>query len=244
MKTKLLSLVLIAFTALQINAQCDRTGSLSPTADPTNYPVTGTANIIFTDTGDRMVEFGSDFDTVQGLDLRVFLSTDTSITNSGGSHIEITTSPLVDDNGNPGNGTNDYLGDPMTETRTIPISQTIDIEDYDYVIIQCTVANMQWGRAQFGAPSAGCSTLSTDQNTFSESISLFPNPANEQFEVRNELEAPISIAVYDVLGKRIQSIENTKLKNQTVSLSNLNSGVYLVEIKSDTQRIIKKLIKR
>ncbi len=252
MKTKLLSLVFIAFTALQINAQCIISGSFIANSPNTNtYPIQGNANITVESDGSvSSVNFEAGFASVQGFKLAVYLSETQTIDTDPSSNPNPTTFIRVDQDGDllddlHNSAASGHDGHLMTGAKTFTQNLSgVNVNDYQYVILQCIQFHVPWGYAQLVNESPDCSTLSTNENIFSENISLFPNPASEQFEVRNELQTPVSINVYDVLGKKVQSVNNTQLKNQKVSLSNLNSGIYLVEIKSDTQRIVKKLIKK
>ncbi len=247
MKTKLFLLALVAFAAFEINAQCVVSGSFVA-RNAGAYPLSGTASITVESDGSvSSVNFESDFVSVQGFQLQVFLSkTQTINTTNPNPSVFI----RVDQNGDlrddPHNSDlRSHNGHDMTGAKAFTQNLSgVEIDDYQYVILQCVEFNVPWGYAQLTNQSPDCSTLSTGDTTLNESISIFPNPANEQFEVRNDLETPIAIAVYNVLGKQVQVIENTQLKNQSVSLSNLNAGIYLVEIKSDKQRLIKKLVKR
>ena len=84
------------------------------------------------------------------------------------------------------------------------------------------------------------SVLSTNNSIF-ESFKMFPNPANGNFVYFNVTENA-TINVYNILGKLIQSVEVTQSKN-SIDVSELNIGIYLVKINSGKQFITKKLIK-
>ena len=84
------------------------------------------------------------------------------------------------------------------------------------------------------------SVLSTNNSIF-ESFKMFPNPANGNFVYFNVTENA-TINVYNILGKLIQSVEVTQSKN-SIDVSELNRGIYLVKINSGKQFITKKLIK-
>ena len=84
------------------------------------------------------------------------------------------------------------------------------------------------------------SVLSTNNSIF-ESFKMFPNPANGNFVYFNVTENA-TINVYNILGKLIQSVEVTQSKN-SIDVSELNRGIYLVKINSGNQFITKKLIK-
>lgn len=242
MKTKLLVILCAAFGALQINAQCSRSGNFIQ-SDPA-YSISGTANITFQTNGAKDVVFDSNFMTVQGVDLRVYLSKEDDILATGADAIEITTSPLLGDNGM----TSPVLS-PITGMKTFAINQTlypnVNLSTYDHIVIQCIGINERWGYVNLGvANGPDCNLLSVDEKSLREAVAVHPNPANDYFEITNNSQNPISVNIYDLLGNRVITAESSQLKKQSFSLASLNSGVYLVELKSDNQKLVKKLIKR
>jgi hypothetical protein len=242
MKTKLLALACAAFGALQINAQCSRSGNFIQ-SDP-SYSISGTANITFQTNGAKDVVFDSNFMTVQGVDLRVYLSKTDDILAVGSDAIEVTTSPLLGDNGM----TSPVLS-PITGMKTFAINQTmypnVNLSTYDFIVIQCIGINERWGYVTLNTVSGpDCSLLSIDEKSLTEAVKVYPNPANDYFEITNDSQNSIAVNIYDLLGNRVIASETSRLKKQSFSLANLNSGVYLVELKSDNQKLVKKLIKR
>jgi len=85
------------------------------------------------------------------------------------------------------------------------------------------------------------STLSTENNTF-EAFKMFPNPTNGNFVYFSATETA-TVYIYTVLGKLAQVSKITKSKN-SVDISKLATGIYLLKINSDTQFVTKKLIKK
>ncbi|MFK7747566.1 MAG: T9SS type A sorting domain-containing protein [Kordia sp.] len=242
MKTKLLVILCAVFGALQMNAQCARSGNFVQ-SDPA-YNISGTANITFQTNGAKDVVFDANFMTVQGLDLRVYLSKQDDINATGADPIEVTTSALLGDNGM----TSPVLS-PITGMKTFPINQTtypnVDLGTYDYIVIQCIGINERWSYANLGtANGPDCTTLSINKETLSESVSIYPNPANDRFEVSNDSQNELAVEIYDILGNKVIASEASRVKKQSFSLANLNSGVYLVQLKSKNQKVVKKLIKR
>ena len=242
MKTKLLVLLCATFGALQINAQCARSGNFVQ-SDPA-YSISGTANITFNTNGDKDVIFESNFMTVQGVDLRVYLSKEDDINTAGADPIEVTTSALLGDNGM----TSPVLS-PITGMKTFPINQTmypnVNLSTYDHIVIQCIGINERWGHVNLGAINGpDCALLSVNEKTLSESVTVYPNPANEYFEITNDSQNELAVEIYDILGNKVIASEASRVKKQSFSLANLNSGVYLVQLKSNNQKVVKKLIKR
>ena len=97
MKQQLLFLAFLFFTSHFIIAQCSRGGSFVQ-SDPA-YSISGDAYLTFTTSGDKDVIFDSNFMTVQGIDLRVYLSKTDDILAFGSEAVEVSTGPLLGDNG-------------------------------------------------------------------------------------------------------------------------------------------------
>ena len=237
MKTRLLflSLALIIQNAF---SQCDEQATdFGNNSRIPSYNIKGDVTVTYNANESVTITLGSNFSTAAGPDVRVYL-----IDSKGRSDSQIARAKIRDFSNRIAFGLVDNRG-RQTFTENIP--NNIDISDMDKVFFYCLQFDQFWDFGSFESfTEDNCSILTTEDNALAQNISIFPNPVNEQFEVRNDLETPVSIAVYDVLGKQVQAIENSQLKRQAVSLSNLNAGIYLVEIKSDKQRLIKKLIKQ
>lgn len=67
----------------------------------------------------------------------------------------------------------------------------------------------------------------------SEALSVYPNPVQNQFAVNTSGE----LAVYDLSGKLVKS--QTVEAGNSVSVSDLNKGIYLVKVGSSVQKIVK-----
>lgn len=94
-----------------------------------------------------------------------------------------------------------------------------------------------------GADPGTLSVLSTDKKDFK----LYPNPANDQFTVSLGTEQSgkeVSIDVYDILGKQILSnrYDNTGNFEQSIDVSQFNSGIYLVRVGNGSSFVTRKLI--
>ncbi|MGX7668677.1 S8 family serine peptidase [Flavobacterium pedocola] len=77
----------------------------------------------------------------------------------------------------------------------------------------------------------------------SKGFRVYPNPAQNQIGITfSETISRVKISFYNSLGQVV--LEKTIENNQTVSLDNLNSGVYLYKITSDTLSASGKLIKK
>ena len=83
-------------------------------------------------------------------------------------------------------------------------------------------------------------TLSVDDFSFDKGLTIYPNPTNEYFRIDKPNNINIeSIKLYNISGKLL--IEFTE--SERYITSDLNSGFYILRIKSDKSEIIKKLVK-
>ena len=78
---------------------------------------------------------------------------------------------------------------------------------------------------------------------FNENITLFPNPAKNVITIQSESELKNSnVQLLNALGQTVKSIsiENT---TTSINISDLNSGIYFVQLNYNNQKLIKKIIK-
>ena len=87
----------------------------------------------------------------------------------------------------------------------------------------------------YGNQPAG--TLSINESNIVD-IVMYPNPANDSIFFSNDADL---IEIYDLSGKRLMDIEQVK-SNQSISISGLDSGYYLVKIINQNNIETKKLI--
>ena len=87
------------------------------------------------------------------------------------------------------------------------------------------------------------SLLSASDNTYLNSVKIFPNPVRNDGIVHFATVQDLNIIIYDILGKQVLTGKVTSSQN-SINISNLNKGMYLVKLKSDHGEITKKLIKQ
>ncbi len=74
-------------------------------------------------------------------------------------------------------------------------------------------------------------------------FNVYPNPVKDRLYIETSTQIQ-SIEVYDIYG-RIQNLRNSetqKLRN-SIDVSNLNSGIYFVKVKTEEGNIVKRIIK-
>ena len=85
-------------------------------------------------------------------------------------------------------------------------------------------------------------TLSTDRHD-TINFSVFPNPSKNgifNIKLNSATDASTSISVYNLIGKKV--FQNTLETNATINLSNLSSGLYLMEVNENGKTATKKII--
>lgn len=83
------------------------------------------------------------------------------------------------------------------------------------------------------------STLRNNQNAIA-GLSIFPNPVrNGVFYINTDANAERTVTVFDVLGKQVL---NTTTSESAINVSNLTSGVYMVQISEEGNTATKKLV--
>lgn len=69
-------------------------------------------------------------------------------------------------------------------------------------------------------------------------LSIYPNPANDFINIGSQNEGAITVTVFNVLGKQVIATQNTNRLN----ITNLTSGVYLVQLTQGDATTTKKLV--
>ncbi|MEM6515896.1 MAG: T9SS type A sorting domain-containing protein, partial [Bacteroidota bacterium] len=93
----------------------------------------------------------------------------------------------------------------------------------------------------YGTLNPTASALSIDESDLQSSLSVYPNPAETILFVNTSNQTKIdSIDVYNILGKRILNVNN--LVDDSINVSEMTSGLYLLKIKSGNSSVTKRLI--
>ncbi len=87
-------------------------------------------------------------------------------------------------------------------------------------------------------------SLSTDDNELlSSTIKVYPNPSADRFTISFKNMNGVKVSIYDVLGKVVY--QNSTNKDRLVVDNDFKSGIYLVKVIDDTNRVYHtKLVKR
>ncbi|KGL64051.1 endonuclease [Polaribacter sp. Hel1_85] len=198
---------------------------------------------------------GSDFGT-QTLTFTNETIADGDVFVIGNSQITICTSEVdIDSNVTYFNGNdvlglfkNDVLIDIIgTENNSNTFGENVTLKRKSTIVSPNTVYNAdEWVQ---GSGTDDCSDLgkhnvstASVENTILNSFKMYPNPINGN-KLYFNLIKNVNINIYNVLGKLIKT-EKVNTNNNSIDISSLSKGVYLVKINSENEIITKKLIKK
>ncbi len=238
MKKIFFILIFISLPTNQFYAQCVVPASNFGNKSSVNmYNVLGSVNVTLNSATSVSVTLGSDFSTAAGPDVRIFLVDRGALTNA-----QLKTPSLFNSQQKIEMGM-----DPASQTiYTKDIPAGINIADFDTVYFYCQAFNQFWDFGSFAPFTAtNCAPFLAINTVEKSNLNIFPNPVisdlNFDFESSSD---NFQIKIYTILGSL--SRENLVYKNnKKIDISNLESGIYLIELTDeDSNRIIKRFVKR
>lgn len=86
--------------------------------------------------------------------------------------------------------------------------------------------------------------LSVEDQVLQSGISIYPNPANDKFFIKNTSYLALKHAtLYDISGRVIEEFDVSKgSKLKTIDISSVSSGVYFIEIASDEASVTRRVV--
>lgn len=75
------------------------------------------------------------------------------------------------------------------------------------------------------------------------SLNLFPNPVNNMLSIKTDAFIA-QIIIQDVAGRKVEQWELNKVNECEINLSNLESGIYFIEIETTKGIVVRKIIKQ
>lgn len=89
--------------------------------------------------------------------------------------------------------------------------------------------------------SRGNADVVLSSSSFSQidGLKMYPNPAKNNLFIETALDSDINVSIVNMLG---EEVVNTKVTNNTVNVSSLTSGIYIVKITEESKIATKKLI--
>jgi hypothetical protein len=88
-------------------------------------------------------------------------------------------------------------------------------------------------------PGVGIYSMGNDESTFN----VFPNPASEWITIDNKEKQKVQVRMYNMLGEYVLVADLNSGVN-TIDISNLSDGVYVVSLQSENRRAYRKICKQ
>ncbi len=238
---KITFLLLLTFGFGQfIHSQCttSATGFGNNSSIP-SYNVQGSVQVILNANNTVTVNLLSNFATAAGPDVRIFLVDRGTLTNAQlRATYNFLARPRFELGLSAASGAQSF-------TKVIPIG--ITITDFETVYFYCQAFNQFWDFGSFTPfATTNCSVLGTTDFE-NNKLQLYPNPATNELNVQlDNVTTDYKIAIYNTLGSLLYEKNNQISKNDnSVNISQLNSGIYFVQITDSENRIYqKRLIKK
>lgn len=73
-------------------------------------------------------------------------------------------------------------------------------------------------------------------------VSIYPNPVQDKLNLQSKFASIEKVTIYNLLGEKMLSL-NSENANCQIDVSTFQSGVYFVEVFSDGQRSMKKVVR-
>lgn len=146
--------------------------------------------------------------------------------------------------------------DVSGSTRTVVMTRAFNTNDtFDFTFsYSMSSINIVWAvgpstnvsseHNNFGSKNLSFNTLGTEDYTVLDKINVYPNPSNGVFNIsKNNLTTISKIRVFDINAKLLKEITNEfDNDNNTIDLSQLNKGMYFMEISNEFSQTVKKII--
>ena len=142
----------------------------------------------------------------------------------------------------------DEYGDGMSYsggTSTTEYGYRI-IDGNGNTVVEDVEASFNFGSATSNAVRTE-NTLNVNEASINSSLSLYPNPTNDNLNVAFQLKNAdnISIDIYNLVGQLVSSKDFGTISSgytlKTLDVSNLSSGFYMVNINTSDARIVRKI---
>ena len=125
----------------------------------------------------------------------------------------------------------------LLNSKPIAINALGGLDSFYNSNIDATTKQDYFGGIASGLGSFDFATLSTEDNIFLNSVSVFPNPASEFIYIRSSIEIE-QIKMFDVLGKQVL----TSLETEQLKVDHLQSGIYFLKVFGNNGSATKKIV--
>ena len=88
-------------------------------------------------------------------------------------------------------------------------------------------------------------TTGIDDAATAEGVTIYPNPASEFVNIKfNSTSKNNSIKIFDATGRLVKNMENVKSGENTINVSELENGLYLINVNDGRSSVTKRIVKQ
>lgn len=100
--------------------------------------------------------------------------------------------------------------------------------------------------AGFGLRVVNATTTDIDEQSLADQLNIYPNPAQDQININlGNNEREMEIRLLNLNGKSVRKMMRTGLNEiESINLSGLENGIYLLHLTDGDQSIIRKIVKQ
>ena len=136
-------------------------------------------------------------------------------------------------NGNNSSFPNDFTSNPLLTC--------IQVDDYIKANNgESPYLTFYWHKDATAVYYEDCAALGLDDEVLEKSITLYPNPVTNILTIDSEIQLT-KVEIFSLLGQKVKDINS---HFNSVNVSNLSKGVYIVKLQSENGFTTKKLIKK
>ncbi len=167
---------------------------------------------------------------------------------------------IADEFGSPYGYGNEMAGDTLFPPDTIKVLERIgpkgsyllpmprDILDYDGEGGGLRCYSDSIIDINYSYPLVHCDYINDNNIGFDEKVQvpeygIYPNPANESIWINTSDDSPISVCIFDPVGRKVHSEEAAGSCSYEINLGFLPSGLYWITISNGMNTFSKKIIK-
>ena len=72
----------------------------------------------------------------------------------------------------------------------------------------------------------------------SSSFKIYPNPASTEIKITSQLNGEADVRIYDMTGRCVKDIHVNDMNNATINISDIDNGLYLININGSFEKLI------
>lgn len=130
-----------------------------------------------------------------------------------------------------------FFDEAHTDTLYLDGLNDWTFESYYFIDDICVTTDSLYNETWLGVETWGA-------GNFSNTVSVFPNPASNFVTISSDLQTAFDIEVYNTIGHLLSAKQNISADNLQLDISQYNNGLLFIKITSQNNQSIYKLLKQ